>query len=72
VDAMPRKPKVIVTEPTSTCKQCASGWYHAGKWFCRLNPPTVYYDPEEQGPCSAFPVVAADLTCSKFTPILNS
>jgi hypothetical protein len=70
---MPRKKVIpVVAEPTSTCKQCKSGWYYADTWYCRRFPPSVYYDPAEQAPCSSFPVVAPDLTCGEFAPLLNS
>jgi hypothetical protein len=70
-----KKTVVIVEEPTETCKSCRAGWYlesdDESVWFCRLNPPTVTFDPVEQMPVSTFPVVAPDLYCLQFRPRLN-
>jgi hypothetical protein len=66
----------VIAEPTETCKQCRCGWMlereDAVVWFCRLNPPSVTYDMEDQTQVSTLPVVAPDHWCGQFRPLLNS
>ena len=69
---MARKPKAVIEEPTSTCKQCRYAHFHKDYVDCRRYPPLPVYDIGEQAAVSYFPVVKVDLTCGEFSPKLDS
>lgn len=68
-----RTKKIVVEEPTNTCKHCKHAHVmQEGVVLCRRYPPTVGYDPDDHDIYSTHPITTLDSSCGEFSVILNS